>query len=73
MPTSNTDFMTIRCPESLKRRLRARAKRDHRTLAEEARYLLDLGMDESVQARELAQSFAPDREKGLTEEETVVR
>jgi plasmid stability protein len=63
MPTSNTDFMTIRCPEALKKRLRARAKKDHRTLAEEARYLLDIGMDESVQARDLAECLSSARER----------
>lgn len=37
-------FLTIRCPADLKERIQARAKSDHRKLADESRYLLEMAL-----------------------------
>lgn len=40
------EFLNIRCPPDLKKRLRDMAERDHRKLADEARHLIELGLAE---------------------------
>lgn len=54
---NKTHFLNIRCPKTLKEELRRRATADHRTIADEARYLIEQGLavHQSGQAQGLAE------------------
>jgi plasmid stability protein len=53
------DLVHIKIPEPLKKELRERAERNHRSMAGEACYLIEqaIGLEDSGQARELRASL----------------